>query len=63
MLSAGIQAPVPLDELEIHLREEMEQQMNAGLHAEAAFALAVQKIGRMDALKTEFNKADKILAH
>ena len=27
MLSAGIKTPVPLEELEIHLREEIEQQI------------------------------------
>jgi hypothetical protein len=31
MLAAGIKTPVPLDELEIHLREEIERQMASGL--------------------------------
>ena len=30
MLAAGIKTPVPLEELEIHLREEIEQQMKSG---------------------------------
>ncbi len=57
MSSAGIQAPVPLEELELHLREEIEQQILAGLNAEKSFAVAIQKIGRMETLKTEFTKA------
>ena len=57
MLSVGIQAPVPLDELENHLREEIEQQMSTGLDVEKAVAAAIQKIGRMETLKTEFAKA------
>src|SRR5271170_7584596 len=56
MLAAGIKAPVPLEELEIHLREEIEQQMRAGLSVEKAFESAVQKIGRVHVLKTEFAK-------
>jgi len=31
MLDAGIKTPVPLDELEIHLREEIEQRMKSGM--------------------------------
>ena len=31
MLAAGIKTPVPLEELEIHLREEIEQQMKSGI--------------------------------
>ena len=60
MLGAGIQSPVPLEELENHLREEIEQQMAAGLNAEKAVVAASQKIGRMEALKTEFAKADVV---
>jgi hypothetical protein len=33
MLAAGIKTPVPLEELEIHLREDVEQQMQSGLRA------------------------------
>jgi hypothetical protein len=40
MLAAGIKTPVPLEELEIHLREDIEQQMKTGLSAPAAFNLA-----------------------
>ena len=57
MLAAGIKAPVPLDELEIHLREEIERQMKSGLSEKEIFNSAVQKIGQPHLLKTEFKKA------
>jgi len=57
MLAAGIKTPVPLEELEIHLREEIERQMKSGLEEREAFTSAVQKIGQARALKTEFKKA------
>ena len=56
MLAAGIKTPVPLEELESHLREDIEQQMQSGLSAEKAFESAAQKIGRVYALQTEFAK-------
>ena len=56
MLAAGIQTPVPLEELELHLREEIEQQMQAGLSASEAFGIAVKKIGQAPELKREFRK-------
>lgn len=57
MLAAGIKTPVPLEELEIHLREEIEQQMKSGLNDQDAFNFAIQKIGQASALKSEFVKA------
>ena len=57
MLAAGIQTPVPLEELEIHLREEIEQQSKSRLNEQEAFNSAVQKIGQASLLKTEFKKA------
>jgi hypothetical protein len=56
MLAAGIKTPVPLEELEIHLREEIERQMQSGSNPEKAFELAAQKIGPVHMLKTEFAK-------
>jgi hypothetical protein len=58
MLAAGIKSPVPLEELEIHLREEVERQMWSGTEAQAAFESAVQKIGRASVLKNEFQKTN-----
>ena len=58
MLVAGIKSPVPLEELEIHLREEIEQQMKSGLSEQAAFHSSAQKIGQGKVLKNEFNKVE-----
>ena len=58
MLAAGIKSPVPLDELEIHLREEVERQMKSGLNEQEAFKTSVQKIGQAEPLKIEFKKID-----
>jgi hypothetical protein len=56
MLAAGIQTPVPLEELENHLREEVERQMRSGLDAQQAFEAATRKIGPARALRSEFEK-------
>jgi leader peptidase (prepilin peptidase)/N-methyltransferase len=56
MLAAGIKSPVPLEELEIHLREEIERQMKSGLGEQGAFEMAIQRIGQAHALKSEFAK-------
>lgn len=56
MLAAGIQAPTPLEELENHLREEIERQIHLGLNAQSAFDLATRKIGQAGLLKIEFKK-------
>jgi len=58
MLAAGIKMPVPLEELEIHLRDEIERQMKSGLDEQEIFNSAVQKIGQAKPLKTEFKKID-----
>ena len=58
MLAAGIKTPVPLEELEIHLREENERQMKSELNEQAAFEAAVQQIGKANMLKNEFEKVD-----
>jgi hypothetical protein len=56
MVKAGIKTPVPLEELEIHLREDIAQQMRSGLSAQQAFGIAVKKIGHAPELKREFKK-------
>jgi hypothetical protein len=48
--------PVPLEELESHLREDIAQQMQSGLSAQQAFGIAMKKIGRALELKREFKK-------
>lgn len=59
MLAAGIQSPTPLDELEIHLREEIERQMKSELSEQRAFEISVQQIGQPKALNCEFKKGEK----
>ncbi len=57
MLTAGIKAPVPLDELESHLRDEIEQQTSSGVSEAQAFSDAVKNLGPAPALQAEFKKA------
>lgn len=59
MLAAGIKTPAPLEELENHLREEVEQQVQLGLSPGNAFDHAIQKMGRASALKIEFKKIER----
>ena len=56
MLAAGIKTPVPLEELESHLRDDVEQQIQSGLDAQQAFENSVQRIGHAYKLKSEFRK-------
>jgi len=57
MLAAGIKSPVPLEELESHLREEIGRQKKLGIDAQQAFQMTVSQIGQGAELKTEFSKA------
>jgi hypothetical protein len=59
MLAAGVRTPVPLDELESHLREEIQQQMQLGLDADKAFEISIQRIGEPPSLKGEFKKNER----
>lgn len=59
MLAAGIQSPAPLDELESHLRDEIDRQLKSGLGNAAAFQAAVQHIGQARALEKEFKKVGR----
>lgn len=59
MLGAGINSPVPLDELETHLREEVAQLAKSGRSDAEAFEIAVQKIGQAQLLRKEFKKTDE----
>ncbi len=61
MLATGVKTPVPLEELESHLREEIAQQMKAGLNVQPAFEIAVQEIGKPGTLKREFKKVERTL--
>jgi len=61
MRAAGIQTPVPLEELESHLREDVERQMKSGLKAQEAFEVSVRQIGQPAMLKNEFKKVERTL--
>jgi hypothetical protein len=56
MLSAGIDLPELLDELENHLREDIGQQIRSGTDSQQAFEAAVIKMGYAASLKTEYAK-------
>jgi len=58
MLAAGIKSPVPLEELENHLREDVERQIHGGTDAEEAFQHAARRIGQGDGLRREFEKVE-----
>lgn len=60
MRAAGIKTPVPLEELESHLREDIERQMSIGINAGTAFKTAAQRMGQSDLLKAEFSKVTGI---
>lgn len=56
MLATGIKSPVPLEELENHLREDIEHQVKSGLSEPEAFEMAIGRIGQANPLKEEFQK-------
>jgi hypothetical protein len=57
MFAGGVKDSAVLDELESHLREDVERQTRSGVDAQKAFAAAVVKIGPARALKNEFKKS------
>src|SRR5881628_1123875 len=57
LAGSGIKSAEVLDELESHLRDDVEQQLQSGLGAQEAFEAAAQRIGEAAALKKEFRKA------
>ncbi len=57
MTAGGIRSRAVLDELESHLREDMDRQSIPGASEEKAFAIAVRQIGRADLLQGHFSKA------
>jgi len=56
MSVGGIENPEALDELESHLRDDVEHRARAGETEETAFQSAIRNIGRTDVLKGEFAK-------
>jgi hypothetical protein len=50
-------APTDADELEDHLREQIERLQNSGLSQEEAFLVAIRRVGNLDAVAQEFARA------
>ena len=63
MLAAGIETPMPLEELECHLREDVEQQVSSGLDARQAFEAAARRLGSAIELKSEFEIVSSTLTN
>jgi len=57
MTAGGVKNSSVLDELESHLREDVERELRAGVEVQKAFAAAVQKLGPASALRNEFKKS------
>jgi hypothetical protein len=56
MVTGKIKSPEVLDELESHLRDDVEEQTRAGMDAQEAFAIALERLGRAAVLESEFEK-------
>jgi hypothetical protein len=56
MLSGGIKSPGLLEELESHLRDDIEQRMRSGISEQDALEATIRQIGPAKALRTEFAK-------
>jgi hypothetical protein len=56
LFATGIISPDVLDELEAHLWEDIERQTKSGTNAQRAFGIAVQNLGKVDAIIHEFRK-------
>src|ERR1041385_5548910 len=56
MTGEGIRNADLLNELESHLRDDVEQQVGSGTETQQAFERAIGRIGQADALKSEFAK-------
>jgi hypothetical protein len=52
----GIKGSETLDELESHLRDDVEQETRSGCNLERAFEAAVSRMGQISALQGEFQK-------
>ena len=59
MVTGGIESRELLDELESHLRDEIERQIYSGINEQNAYLAAVASIGPARALKGEFAKVAK----
>jgi hypothetical protein len=62
MATGCIKAPDVLEELESHLRDDVEQQVRSGVGQRSAFDAAVQRVGERQTLRKEFRKVSTGLA-
>lgn len=62
MIAAGIKTPVPLEELEVHLREDFDAQIRAGMAPERAFEIAAGRLGSPAAIQQEFGKVGEVMS-
>jgi hypothetical protein len=58
MRREGIGSPAVLDELEGHLRADIDEQIQKGVMAQSAFEAGVRRLGKSDLLQREFSKLD-----
>src|SRR6185295_18020456 len=60
LVRGGIGSPEVLDELESHLREEIDRQVQAEFTPQQAFEAAVQRFGETNAVTKELKRAGAI---
>lgn len=58
LMASGVTNLEVLDELESHLRDDVEQQVRVGFSPEHAFTQSVEHLGQAHTLKREFEKVD-----
>jgi hypothetical protein len=56
MSGAGVKSPAPLDELELHLREQLQRAESID---QKAFDIAVRELGNPISIRTEFKKVER----
>ncbi len=59
MRAGGVKRQDVLDELESHLRDDVEQLVRPGSSARESFEAAVERLGRADSLRREFGRAGR----
>jgi hypothetical protein len=58
MFAVGIKKPAVLNELESHLRDDVEHRILYGAGAQDAFQEAIQQVGQLERLKAEFDRVE-----
>jgi len=60
MSTAGIRSTAVIEELETHLREDIDREVRLGAGAEQAFLMATQNMGKPAVIKAEFKKTGTV---